>query len=322
MPKSQRLSDATLVRRSQQGDRRSFGALLARYDRRLRGLAHALLLDREQMDAALGLAYLRAWRDVVRIRPRDDVGPWLYRAAYNACIDELRRSGPPGGGPVAPDQPPGGGDLRAALSCLPPVDRVAVVLVEREGFTVASAARILGVTASDLEARLDAARGRLAPHVPVGEPGGSAPTAEGTGGDDLGRRTGSPAVGGPAAEPGPATPAETAAGAPEVATVVATAADVVPEPVAAADAGSAPGPSGGAGSSGDDGAPGPSTAAHAPAPDGGGGDGAEPTPGSGRPENGEVAGSGPGDAVDEADRPTVEPATTAPGPGDRRSGNG
>ena len=168
MPKTQRLSDAALVRRSQQGDRRAFGALVSRYDRRLRGLAYALLLDREQMDAALGLAYMRSWRDVLRIKPRDDIGPWLYRAVYNACIDQLRRNETPGGNRPAPvEVPPGApGGLWPVLGTLAPADRVAVVLVEREGFSATSAARILGVTPDELETRLDIVRDRLAPYVP------------------------------------------------------------------------------------------------------------------------------------------------------------
>ena len=168
MPKTQRLSDAALVRRSQQGDRRAFGALVSRYDRRLRGLAYALLLDREQMDAALGLAYMRSWRDVLRIKPRDDIGPWLYRAVYNACIDQLRRNETPGGNRPAPVEVPAGapGGLWPVLGTLAPADRVAVVLVEREGFSATSAARILGVTPDELETRLDIVRDRLAPYVP------------------------------------------------------------------------------------------------------------------------------------------------------------
>ncbi len=79
MPTTRRQSDASLVRRSQQGDRRAFGALLGRYDTRLRGLAYALLLDPASMDAALASAYLRAWRDVVRLTAKDHVGAWLYR---------------------------------------------------------------------------------------------------------------------------------------------------------------------------------------------------------------------------------------------------
>jgi RNA polymerase sigma-70 factor (ECF subfamily) len=167
MPKTQRLSDAALVRRSQQGDRRAFGALVTRYDRRLRGLAYALLLDPAQMDAALGLAYLRSWRDVLRIKPRDDVGPWLYRAVYNSCIDQLRRNEAPSGSQRTPvEVPPGApGGFRDVLGTLAPADRVALVLVERERFSVSSAARILGVTPDELETRLDVARDRLTPYV-------------------------------------------------------------------------------------------------------------------------------------------------------------
>ncbi|MGH9111033.1 MAG: RNA polymerase sigma factor, partial [Acidimicrobiales bacterium] len=117
MPRARRVSDTSLVRRSQQGDRRAFRALLARYDWRLHGLVHALLLDPGRVDSVLRVAYIRAWREVVRIAARDDASAWLYRVAYNACIDVLRResaragTAPPNGaaatGPdraaVAPD---------------------------------------------------------------------------------------------------------------------------------------------------------------------------------------------------------------------------
>jgi RNA polymerase sigma-70 factor (ECF subfamily) len=93
------------VRRSQQGDRRAFRALLTRHDWRLRGLAHALLLDPERVDAVLRVAYVRAWREVVRIDPREDTAAWLYRLVYNGCIDGLRRESARIGAapPTAPD---------------------------------------------------------------------------------------------------------------------------------------------------------------------------------------------------------------------------
>jgi RNA polymerase sigma-70 factor, ECF subfamily len=158
VPNTRRLSDANLVRRSQQGDRRAFGALLGRYDRRLRGLAHVLILDTADMDTALGVAYLRAWRDVVRITPKDDIGAWLYRATYNACIDQLRRDGRP-----APRRYRG---VRRGLAGLAPLDRVAVVLVDREEFSPGAAARILGMTPAVLEERLAVARAALAEYLP------------------------------------------------------------------------------------------------------------------------------------------------------------
>ncbi|HEX6569059.1 MAG TPA: sigma-70 family RNA polymerase sigma factor, partial [Acidimicrobiales bacterium] len=142
--------------------------LTARYDWRLRGLAHALLLDRTEMDTALGIAYVRAWRDIVRINVKDDVGAWLYRVTYNACIDQLRRAGGDDGGAV-----PHTG-VAAGLASLSASDRVAVVLVDREGFTPVSAARILGLSPSTVSTRLDVARRRLAEYAPP-PPAGEAP---------------------------------------------------------------------------------------------------------------------------------------------------
>ena len=201
MPRNTSVPDARLVRRSQQGDRRAFRALLTRYDWRLRGLAHALLLDLDRVDAVLRVAYVRAWREVVRIDPRQNAAAWLYRLVYNACIDGLRRESTRTGAapPAAPDladtadtagaadadaavasadppvepEPAGGnGDRPAttggrstqvveALATLAPADRVAVVLVDREDFAPETAARILGLTPEVLQARVVGARARL-----------------------------------------------------------------------------------------------------------------------------------------------------------------
>jgi RNA polymerase sigma-70 factor, ECF subfamily len=176
------------MRRSQQGDRRAFRALLMRYDWRLRGLAHALLLDPGRVDAVLRVAYVKAWREVVRIDPREDPSAWLYRVVYNGCIDGLRRessrigAAPPAAAdvpdaadaPAQPTMPASSGNgasptpnhgrqagMVEALAGLAPADRVAVVLVDREGFAPEAAARILGLTPDVVEARLAGARARL-----------------------------------------------------------------------------------------------------------------------------------------------------------------
>jgi RNA polymerase sigma-70 factor, ECF subfamily len=180
MARTRRLRDPSLVRRAQHGDRRAFLALLNRYDTRLRELAHGLLVDQRRVDTAMRVAYLKAWRDVVRVGPRDDVGTWLYRNVYNACIDELRREPRPAGEgrsegdepEVAPATDPRD---RAALArrvvdglrSLRPEQRVALVLVDREGFSPEAAARIQGLTTAVLSARLQAARRAFADHVGV-----------------------------------------------------------------------------------------------------------------------------------------------------------
>jgi RNA polymerase sigma-70 factor (ECF subfamily) len=230
MPRNTSVPDARLVRRSQQGDRRAFRALLTRYDWRLRGLAHALLLDPGRVDAVLRVAYVRAWREVVRIDPRQNAAAWLYRLVYNACIDGLRRestrigAAPPAAPeladtagtagtadaadadaavasadpPVEPEPAGGNGDRPAttggrspqvveALATLAPADRVAVVLVDREGFAPETAARILGLTPEVLQTRVVGARARLtkqladvlaAPATPTAPAGEAAPAGE------------------------------------------------------------------------------------------------------------------------------------------------
>jgi RNA polymerase sigma-70 factor (ECF subfamily) len=190
MPRNTSVPDTRLVRRSQQGDRRAFRALLTRYDWHLRGLAHALLLEPGQVDAVLRVAYVKAWREVVRIDPREDAAAWLYRLVYNACIDGLRREGTrigaapstaaqvpdaadaagespvqpgPAGHNGAPSASADGHRARVveALAALGPADRVAVVLVDREGFAPEAAARILGLTPDTVATRLASARARL-----------------------------------------------------------------------------------------------------------------------------------------------------------------
>jgi RNA polymerase sigma-70 factor (ECF subfamily) len=180
MPRTTHVTDTRLVRRSQQGDRRAFRALAARYDWRLRGLAYALLLDPVRADAVLRAAYIRAWREVVRIDAQEDAAAWLYRVAYNGCIDALRREDArtDEASPTAADAQ---ADVVDALAGLAPGDRVAVVLVDREGFSPSAAARILGLAPGVIETRLAGARAKLT-HELVDEAGVSgsdkAPAAE------------------------------------------------------------------------------------------------------------------------------------------------
>jgi RNA polymerase sigma-70 factor, ECF subfamily len=186
------VSDANLVRRSQQGDRRAFSALVGRYDWRLRGLAFALLLDRGEMDAALSAAYLRSWRDIVRVTTKDDIAAWLYRNAYNACVDRLRlgRSAVRAGGraPQGAGVPTG---VVPVLAAMPETERVALVLIDREGFTPEAAARIMGLPVAMVDDRLAAARASLAEHLATVAPAptpsatpASVPADIGTGHDD------------------------------------------------------------------------------------------------------------------------------------------
>jgi RNA polymerase sigma-70 factor (ECF subfamily) len=169
-------TDGDLVARILAGDRQAFTDVLRRHDERLRNLAWKLLAgDRHRMDDALQDAYVRAYRALPRFRQDADLGSWLYRITYNACIDELRRSrrrpepvdtGEPdhdrAGPRPGPDRAVVAADaVSRALAQLPEEQRITIVLVDGEGYDNVTAARILGVAPGTVASRLSRARAAM-----------------------------------------------------------------------------------------------------------------------------------------------------------------
>jgi RNA polymerase sigma-70 factor, ECF subfamily len=154
------------LRAARSGDVAAFEEIVRHYDARLRGLAHRLLGDAGLMDDALQEAYVKAFRALPGFSGRSTLGTWLYRIAYNACIDQMR------GRPdvaVARDFPaPNDPEaevvrrmtLQAALASLPLDQRSAVLLVDAEGLSYAEAAHVLGCREGTVASRLS--RGREA----------------------------------------------------------------------------------------------------------------------------------------------------------------
>jgi RNA polymerase sigma-70 factor, ECF subfamily len=167
-------SDAARVVRAQAGDRAAFTALVEHHDHRLRGLAYKLLAgDRHRMDDAMQEAYLNAYRGLGRFRSDADVGTWLYRIVYNACVDELRRSRrrPEPVDPAeheratarsGPESQVAAADAALrGLRALPDDQRLTVVLVDGEGFDNVQAAEFLGVAPGTVASRLSRARAAM-----------------------------------------------------------------------------------------------------------------------------------------------------------------
>ncbi len=166
-------ADPGLLERARLGDREAFAALVLVHDAGLRALAYRLLGDRERMDDVLQETYLRAFRALPRFRGAAALGTWLYRIAYNACLDELARvrAAPSltleqeherlDGRPDPADTVSGRAELAEALARLAPIDRAAVLLVDAQGFDYASAAEVLGVPVGTVASRLSRARRAL-----------------------------------------------------------------------------------------------------------------------------------------------------------------
>jgi len=154
-------------------DREAFTRLILEHDASLRCLAYRLLGDRDLMDDALQEAYAKAFAALPSFHRRSSVATWLYRITYTTCIDVLRRERRLAALPDnllqdAIDLAPDPGDelaererLSTALASLPPEQRAAVLLVDRDGFDYKTVAEILDVPFGTAASRVSAARHAL-----------------------------------------------------------------------------------------------------------------------------------------------------------------
>jgi RNA polymerase sigma-70 factor (ECF subfamily) len=155
------------------GDDEAFVSVMRHYDRRLRIVAYHVVGNRQLMDDVLQEVTLRAYRSLSRFRGDSSLGTWLCRITYRASCDALARADRLY--PMAPDELPEPRDpepdpaealamraaLTDALAALPPEQRLAVLLVDRDGYDYATTAEILGVPSGTLASRLSAARAKL-----------------------------------------------------------------------------------------------------------------------------------------------------------------
>lgn len=170
---SQAPTDAELLSAHLHGDREAFGQLAHRHSPRMWSVAVRTLGDPEDAADAVQEALVSAFRRAATFRGDASVRTWLHRIVVNTCIDRIRRERVRPTVPL-PDRelPAGRGDPMAelatrlavdeALIALPPAQRVAVVLVDVEGWPFAEAAAILDVPVGTVKSRCARGRARLA----------------------------------------------------------------------------------------------------------------------------------------------------------------
>jgi RNA polymerase sigma-70 factor (ECF subfamily) len=164
-------TDAELLTAHVDGDRYAFEELFHRHYGRLYRLAHVTSRDPDDAADALQDAMLAAHRTARSFRHDSAVSSWLYRIVVNACLDRLRRNKSRAYEELD-DQllgaidPTGRVDtaivVQRALLRLPVEQRAAVVAVDMQGYSVAEAARMLGVAEGTVKSRCSRARTKLA----------------------------------------------------------------------------------------------------------------------------------------------------------------
>lgn len=166
-------TDEQLLAAHVAGDRFAFEELFNRYQPQLYQLARITIRCPDDARDALQDAMLSAHCGAPKFRNDCSVSSWLYRIVVNACLDRLRRHK---ARPTTPleaiasagsigDPAPGLDTaivIERALMCLPIEQRAAIVTVDMQGFSVAEAARILGIPEGTVKSRRARARSKLA----------------------------------------------------------------------------------------------------------------------------------------------------------------
>jgi RNA polymerase sigma-70 factor (ECF subfamily) len=153
------------------GDRYAFEELFRRHQRQLYRLARLTSRSGEDAADALQEAMLSAHRGAASFRNDAAVSSWLHRIVVNACLDRLRRNKSHVHVRLEDDVFPVSDAssrtdtavvVQRALMRLPVHQRAAVVAVDMQGYSVADAARLLGVPTGTVKSRCARGRARLA----------------------------------------------------------------------------------------------------------------------------------------------------------------
>jgi RNA polymerase sigma-70 factor (ECF subfamily) len=169
------LSDRDLLARHVAGDGGdAFGELFRRHRDRMYAVALRTTSNRELAADAVQEAFISAFRRADAYRGEAAVTTWLHRIVVNASLDRLRRervtvrrAGDLGELDL-PDRHDHHAsvearlDVREALAQLPEGQRMALVLVDMHGLSVAEAAQVLDVAEGTVKSRCFRGREALA----------------------------------------------------------------------------------------------------------------------------------------------------------------
>jgi RNA polymerase sigma-70 factor (ECF subfamily) len=181
-------TEAELISALRQGDPDAFSYLFEAYSDKIYRLAVKLLQNDDEAEGVVQDTFLRLFERLEQFEGNSKLGTWLYRVAYNASIDLLRKRRP-----VLPlrDEPDEGNDLpvpviyvdwsaapetilasdeaqlelEQAINQLPERYQPVFILRDIEGLSTAETAEILSISVSAVKVRLHRARLMLREHL-------------------------------------------------------------------------------------------------------------------------------------------------------------
>lgn len=86
-----RADELALIERARRRDFDAFGRLVDAYQHRVFGFAKRFVKDREEAADITQEVFVRAFQNFERFDARAPLRTWLFRIAYNLCVDKARR---------------------------------------------------------------------------------------------------------------------------------------------------------------------------------------------------------------------------------------
>ena len=170
---NQTTTELDLIALAQQGDRNAYCELVRQNRDGVINVVYRMCGDAELAEDAAQEAFIRAWTNLHRYKPRSAFRNWLYRIATNAALDVLRReretvdiedvpltsSHPnPENAAVAEERAE---TIQNAVLDLPPASRVVLIMREYESLSYREIADTLGIPMGTVMSRLNYARKQL-----------------------------------------------------------------------------------------------------------------------------------------------------------------
>jgi RNA polymerase sigma-70 factor, ECF subfamily len=169
------VNDIELVNKAQRGDRNAFTELVRNHAHGVMNVVYRVCGDAQIAEDAAQETFIRAWQNLSSYRPQTPLRNWLYRIAFNAGMDMLRKEKR-----ILPndiedmhlaDERPGPEFLVAqqerttlvqqAVLSLPDASRAVLVLREYEGMSYHEIADALDIPIGTVMSRLNYARKSL-----------------------------------------------------------------------------------------------------------------------------------------------------------------
>ena len=85
------VSEAEIIRSAQGGDRNAFSELVRIHARGVFNVVYRMCGDELIAEDAAQETFIRAWQSLSSYRPQTPLRNWLYRIAFNAGLDMLRK---------------------------------------------------------------------------------------------------------------------------------------------------------------------------------------------------------------------------------------